>query len=310
MTHIFDIINTTFDAVNRRWDVAATQRRVGTGLVLTFIVALIVIQTNRLGLLPEGLRGLVGVNHFRAVGITFNLLLLAEIVGLILVLAGSVANSVGKQFEILSLILLRKAFEEFSSFSEPLLWHEVSAVIGVIVADAIGAMLIFAATGYYYGIQQHRPITQSAAQQRSFIAAKELIALTLLGLLIYQIVVGVYRYATVGEQFFFFETFFTKLIFSDVLIVLVSLRYNTTFTGIFRNFGFAVATVLIRLAITAEGYFNAILGLTAVFVAIGLTLTYNRFAAVIVAESELPMSAASRNEVDVSPAGRTVRIAD
>ncbi len=46
----------------------------------------------------------------------------------------------------------------------------------------------------------------------------------------------------------------------------------------FRNSGFAVATVFVRLALTAPPVTNAVLGVPAVVFACGLTFAYNGFA--------------------------------
>jgi hypothetical protein len=50
-------------------------------------------------------------------------------------------------------------------------------------------------------------------------------------------------------------------IVTDVLIMLISLGYSGSYPVVFRSFGFAVATVLIRLALMAPPYVNALLGL-------------------------------------------------
>jgi len=74
----------------------------------------------------------------------------------------------------------------------------------------------------------------------------------------------------------FFEVFYTVLIFADVLIVLISLRYSVAYPVVFRYFGFAVATVMIRLALTAPRVVDAGLGVVATLFAIALTWVYNR----------------------------------
>ena len=79
-----------------------------------------------------------------------------------------------------------------------------------------------------------------------------------------------------GEEQSFFEIFYTLLIFADILIVLISLRYSVAYPVVFRYFGFAVATVMIRLALTAPRVVDAALGVTATLFAIGLTWVFNR----------------------------------
>jgi hypothetical protein len=81
---------------------------------------------------------------------------------------------------------------------------------------------------------------------------------------------------TTGDEKSFFEVFYTLLIFADVLIVLISLRYSVAYAVVFRYFGFAVATVLTRLALTAPRMVDAGLGVTATIFAIALTWVYNR----------------------------------
>ncbi len=115
----------------------------------------------------------------------------------------------------------------------------------------------------------------------SFVASKKALALGLLAVLA---VVGTHdgwRWLVMGEREHFFEIFYTLLIFTDVLIVLVSLRYSSAYRVVFRYSGFAAATVLIRMALTAPPYVNAALGIGAALFALGLTLAYNAFAPVL-----------------------------
>lgn len=73
----------------------------------------------------------------------------------------------------------------------------------------------------------------------------------------------------------FFEVFYTVLVFSDVLIVLISLRYSSDYRIVFRNSGSAAATILIRLALTAPPYVELLLGLGAAGFALALSVAYN-----------------------------------
>jgi len=75
----------------------------------------------------------------------------------------------------------------------------------------------------------------------------------------------------------FFESFHTVLIFSDVLILLISLRYSTNSAVVFRNAGFAASTVIIRVALTAPPYISVLLGIAAMAFALALSLAYRAF---------------------------------
>jgi hypothetical protein len=262
-----------FDRVEAMWETARMRRCVATVLVGGFLVAVLAIDLNRRGFVPAPLDRIVPLNHFRAVELAFWLLLAYEVVGLVLGIAQSVANAAGKQLEIFSLILLRHSFEEFGGLDEPLVWSGAQDAVLRMLANGFGALLIFVVLGVYYALQRHRPITDDARDARSFLAAKKLIALVLL------VVFGsaaVESAATGGGEFF--ETFYTVLVFSDILVVLVSLRYASGYHVVFRNSGLALATVLLRLALAAPPYFNAALGLAAAIFALGLTVAFNRFA--------------------------------
>ena len=108
-------------------------------------------------------------------------------------------------------------------------------------------------------------------------ATKKLISLLLLvGLVVIAIDIGLRSGASWHATEEYFQVFYTLLIFADVLVVLISLRYSTAFPVVFRYFGFAVATVLIRVALTAPRVVDAALGITATLFALGLTWVYNR----------------------------------
>ena len=59
------------------------------------------------------------------------------------------------------------------------------------------------------------------------------------------------------------------------------MRYTATYAVVFRNSGFAIATVLIRLALIAPPPINVGLGMGAALFALGLTVAYNTFASVL-----------------------------
>lgn len=288
MNRFWAAVSDLFDRLEERWEGARGQRLIADLLVLSFLGGIVVIEANRQGILPGSLAALLPTNHFYAVDFTLKLLLIAELMGLVFGLAHSVANSVGKQFEILSLILLRETFKNFTAFDEPITWAQVEPVLLPMLTDAAGALLIFVAIGFYYRVQRHRPITGDAQTRASFIAAKKLVAL---GLLAAFLLIGFHaldQYFRLGRETSFFDACYTVLIFADVLLVLVSLRYASTYAVVFRNSGFAIATVLIRLALIAPPPVNALLGIGAAIFALGLTVAYNTLATSMQAPAPAP----------------------
>ena len=281
MNPILHRTTTLFDALEGRWERAMTRKLVAGLLVASFLVSLAAIEANRLGLLPGRVADSLPTNHFAAVHLAFTLLLVLEVLGLDMALADSVAASVGKQFQLLALILLRKAFMEFAEFGEPIVWGEVSDAVLHMVAYAVAALLIFVILGFYYRVQPHRRITDDDDEQARFVAAKKGLALGLLGSFVVLGAVDAVYYLGDGPAFDLFAAFYLVLIFSDVLIVLISQAYSSAFQVLFRNSGFALATVLMRLALTAPPYVAGLLGVASALFALSLSLAHREFAPVL-----------------------------
>lgn len=275
---VLDPASRVYDALERWWEAPATVRRIGTVLVLAFVAALAFTELNRRGLVPAPLSQGMTTSHLGAIYFAFTLLLFVEVAGLVFALPRSVADSVGKQFELLALILVRKSFLELAKVAEPIGWATTREHVPVLAADLGGSLLIFIAVGLYYRAQRHVPITTDVDGRAGFVATKKLVALLLVAAFLALLARDAYRLAGGAGTESFFETFYTILIFSDILLVLLSLRYTSRFAVVFRNSGFAASTVLIRLALTAPPYVNAALGLGAVVFALGLSLAYERFA--------------------------------
>lgn len=281
MNPVLISVSRAFDALQDRWDSRKTTHRVGTVLVLTFLVSLAAIEANREGWLPRELSLALPTNHFHAVNLAFTLLLFFEVIALVFNLAQSVSYSLGKQYEILSLILLRQAIKEMTYFQEPVDWTQVKAVILEMGSLSLGALTIFVILGLYYRSQKRRPITLDEQDKASFIAVKKLIALCLFALFLLIAFFDLYHYFTDQDVYPFFEIFFTVLIFSDILLVLISLRYSSTYSFVFRNSAYTVATVFIRLALTSPNHVSVVLGVGAALFALGVTFAYNAFAPIL-----------------------------
>ena len=272
---ILHAASVTFDRLDARWNSTATRRASGTALVTIFVAVLALVEFERRGWLPETARGFAPRSHFVAVSIVFSFLLVLEVAGLVLALAQSVAASVGKQFELLALILIREVFVELGDAGEPLAWAGMRDGLPHIAANMLGALIVFVLLVPFYRVQRHRAITSVGGEQASFVRAKKMVALTLLCAFVFLGAETVVGKVTGSASFPFLASFYTILVLSDVLIVLVSLRYSTTFPVVFRNAAFAGATVLLRLALSAPPFVNVLLAVGATLFILATTLAYN-----------------------------------
>ncbi len=282
LSPVLRVSHVVFDWLHTRWESRRVQRALATGLVSLFVIALALIEARRRGWLPASVAGWVPTNHFDAVQLAFTLLLAIEVIGLVFGLSGSTGNTMGKQFEILSLILLRQSLKELVNFPEPIYWDAVRDAVPRMVADASAAVLVFALVGVFYRLQRGTESQLSESERANFTASKEVVALVLLAVFAdlaleaVGMVPGQPKSAPSLRAEYFFEEFYTVLIFADILVVLLALRQSFAYDLVLRNSGFAAATVLIRLALTAPPFVNGILGVGATLLGIGLTWAYNR----------------------------------
>lgn len=277
MQSVYETATNIFEPMTRFWENPRTERTISGLLVLIFILALAGIELKRRGLLPEPFMHFTPDNHFHAVSVAFTLVLIMEVIGLIFILPCSFSKSMGKQFEILSLILLRNSFKELVNLPEPIQLTDDWTPIMRIVSDGIGALVIFGLLGLYDRLQQPQRKTARSPQARySFIASKKIVALVLLTVFASLGSVAIWEGLTGRHTFNFFDTFYTVLVFADILLVLLSQRFIPGYLAVFRNSGYALATLGIRLALAAPPYYNTLLGIGSALYAVALTWTFNK----------------------------------
>jgi len=268
-----------YDRLEHYWEGDKNHKVLGTSIVFSFLISLFVIELNRWGFLPQAIAQYISHNYFVAIEFAFVVLLFFEVLSLVFVLPHSVAGSLGKQFEILSLILLRDSFKEFGEIPDISDLVNMHGVGLHILSDAFGALIIFVGIYFIRVTSKHYRITDDEEEQFRFAQLKKLISLLLLAIFIGLMIQDAWLFINHEHTFKFFETFYIVLIFSDILIVLVSLRYSYKYIVLFRNSGFALATVLLRVALTAPVYYNVVIGLVAVLFVLVLNIFYGKIIA-------------------------------
>lgn len=277
MTRLIIYVSTLFDKFHNYWESKRNHQMVGGILVASFIISILITVLNYFQILPKEVANIIPSNKYFAITVAFTLLLIVEIIGLVFALARSVSTSLVKQFEIFSLILLRSAFKQFGELSPELSWREALEPILAMLSDSFGALAIFIIILLINKIQKHTPITSDPVDQTRFILFKKNTAMLLFVLFVTSGIIDITLYFQHGEVFDFFTNFYTILIFNDILLVLISLRYNYSYLIVFRNSAFAVATLIIRMALTSPPHFNAALGILGSLFGLGIVYFYNKY---------------------------------
>lgn len=277
MYKIYEWTTYAFDPLHAAWASDHAHRIVAGIIIGVFLGTAGLVEMNRIGFLPPGFEEMVGHNRFLPVNAAFTLLLVLEVVELIFTLPCSTSKSMGKQLEIMSLILLRDAFKELSEFSEPMNVINNVPQLMTLGVLGLGAFAIFVLLGLYSRLVKKRAALPGGAPKYCFVTAKKLVALVLLVLFIGM---GGTNFALVildRPHFNFFSEFYSLLIFSDLLLVLIVQRFFPSFHIVFRNSGYALATLVMRLALAAPAYYASAMGTAAALFVVLLTLAYNAY---------------------------------
>lgn len=269
-------IDSLFDALHAFWERASTERVFGLILIWVYLAALGAVELHRQGLYPDFLPEPPS-SHYYSIQLAFTLILGLEVIGLIFVLPASLSRCMGKQMEILTLILLRNAFKELAILPEPvaITWEDIMPVVDIGVS-ALGALCVFLSLGIFRKIVRPQRFVRSAEMLAHYVTSKKLLALVLLGLFLGLGLRDLWLFAQ-GEPKDFFETFYTILIFADITMVLIAQRYTPCYHAVFRNSGFVIGTLMMRLALSAPPLLCSAIAVFAGLYVIALTWGANKF---------------------------------
>lgn len=275
MYHILAHIDSIYEKIKNVWESSVMRKITSNFLVVSFLFGIAFYGFIQRGIFSPT-QEFFG-HPFFAIEISFTLLLILELFSLIFALPRSVARSNSKQYELLSLIFLRSGFKEFSHIDNLSDGSLNSEPVLHMFAYGLGGLLIFVLIGVTHRLQKHVKITSDQVDQERFITVKKLLALFLL---IAFLIIGtkdlVLLFQT-GHYYPSFETFYTTLIFSDILIVLIALRYSTSYLRIFRYSAFVLATILIRISFSLDTYESVLVGVGGALFVLILTYGYNYF---------------------------------
>ena len=213
----------------------------------------------------------------------FSLILIYEVYLLLFYLPRSFTSCVSKQFEIISLIVIRKIFKDIPQMDLTNNWFSSNHNLEL-MTDLLGFLFLFLLIFLFNKSKQRLP-KKSVEDSRliQFISSKKTVSVVLFGVLAIMLFSTFFRWIfdIINEQSvpkldsLFFNQFFTLLILADVVILLISFRYTEEYSKLIRNTGFIIATILIRLSFSSEGYLTMILILTGVSFALLILRIYN-----------------------------------
>ena len=218
----------------------------------------VLIQNNSLKLSEENM-GMFN-SPLSSLYTPFSILLAYEVYQLIRTISESFSSSVGKQYEIATLLIVRDILKRLSDIDFEEGWN-IDADLGFLIVECLAFLVLFYTSLVYHKIsKQVKNDDIHSEKVLSFIYSKQIIALLML--LVFLIVTftsmsGWIESVLEGKggvnREIFFLDFFTFLILADILILLISYWFYTDFGNLARNTGFVLSTVIIRVAISSPG---------------------------------------------------------
>ncbi len=269
------MITNIYNLLEGYWESKQNARNMSYMLVVVFIVSLLIGIGNHLNLF-KAYYLLSNIKITDAIEFSFNFLLFFEMIGLVFVIPKSIANSIAKQFQIMSLIFLRTSFEELSNLSFDASFPEQFTIISRMAADAGAALIIFFLIRWFYSLQKHRQITEET-ERTTFIKLKKKIAIGVLIGLLTSVFFDIKQYWETGIFHPSYPLFYLVLIFADMLLMLAAFRYVIHYPSIFRYSAFVLITIFIRIALMAPVYYNAIIGIGTVIFGISIAYIHNTY---------------------------------
>ena len=251
---------------------------------LGFVIHLSIILLNNYNLIELSF---VGTNLFSnpisALYTPFSFILVYEAFLLIYYIPRSFTTAVGKQYQIMSLIVIRKIFKDIPLVYLNANWIENSNN-QQLVFDLVGVLMIFFLIYLFKITKERLPIKPVSDKLDRFIASKKLVSIVLLPTLFAICIMsfvnwfsGVFIEETFDENLnnLFFNEFFTILILADVFILLLSFQYTERYSQLIRNTGFIISTILLRLSFSVSGLTSILLIISGIIFGLLILLIYN-----------------------------------
>lgn len=258
--------------------------------ILGFIIHLVLIYAKKFGLFFTFFEANLLDDPISAIYTPFSIILIYEIYLLIVYLPRSFTTAVSKQFEIISLILIRRIFGDIPKIDLDVNWLEYAANKQLIF-DLSGVLIIYFLIFLFNNQRDKIPKKELSERLKRFVSSKRAVSLVLLPVLIFTSIYSVvfwisslFAVSFTGAPLpdinsVFYNEFFTILILADVFILLLSFQYTERFSQLIRNTGFVICTILIRLSFATTGLTNILLILSSVVFGLLILRIYQKMEA-------------------------------
>ena len=262
--------------------------------IASFLIHLLIIYLVDFGIISLNNPSDLLKNPTAAIYTPFSFILVYEVYLLIHYLPKSITTYISKQYEIITLIIIRRLFKDLSNLSLSSDWFKIKYDLQF-TYDLVASVLLFFLILQFYKQSKKRYRTDENEDSQiegtvRFIKIKKIIAASLVPILFFVAIYSFINWLISSVELnsdsevsfkninnIFFEQFFTILIIADVVLLLFSFFHTVDFHKVIRNSGFIISTILIRLSFSVSGLLNTALILTAIIFGLLILIIHNQF---------------------------------
>ena len=258
--------------------------------ISSFFIHLAIIYFLKLDFLDISSNSELLQNPISAAYTPFSFILIYEVYLLIYYLPKSFTTYITKQYEIITLIIIRKLFKDLSALELSKNWFDIKGDLQF-TYDLVASLLLFYLIFLFQKQGKQKVVQQLGIKPiiEKFVNKKKLIAVILVPLFfvmaLYTLINWCAEISITSNEMptfesinnLFFDQFFTVLILVDVVLLLISFFYTDKFHKIIRNSGFVISTILIRMSFGASGLVSTILIVAAVLFGLAIIAIHNQY---------------------------------
>jgi hypothetical protein len=286
------LISRVFDTLLSREAKKSVERVILIISIISFIVHLALIYLVKYEIVHFHSDVSLFKSPIAAIYTPFSFILIYEVYLLVYYIPKSVTTYVSKQYEIITLIVIRRIFKDLSNLELSQDWLTIKNDRQFTYDILLAVILFYLIYLFKVNFFSKGNVNSIQAKNRfnSFIELKKGIAIFLVPVLVVMASYSLFHWSnSVLNQLpsalsefkkinnVFFEDFFTLLIVVDVLLLLISFFYSDSFQKVMRNSGFIISTILIRLSFSTDGVVNNILILSSIIFGLLILVIHNQF---------------------------------
>ena len=270
-----------------------SERIIITVAIISFLLHLLLIGLKELSIFDIWPNAELLKSPIAAIYTPFSFILLYEVYLLVYYLPKSISRYIRKQYEIITLVVIRRIFKDLAKLNLVSDWFENSYDLQL-TFDLITTVVLFGLILLFSRLNRRPPLKTANVVKSdtliNFIKRKKALAVLLvpilIGLAVYSFGDWIYGSLVLHAQGvdsfrdindIFFNEFFTVLILADVLLLLFSFFHTDQFNKVIRNSGFIISTILIRISFGVEGLINNVLIVTAVIFGVLILALHNGY---------------------------------